>query len=495
MQPVRSFIKKRQGASRPTYTPPALSLTNTILTPSPPVNGDNVNLSSPFVFMKVGKQTIRLPGDGTAVQLGKNKKSPVQFESNVVSRQHAEVRARNGSLEIRDTNSTNGTYVGGQMIKPGEWHQVGPDAKVVLANVEAAWSNDGLALAKQDTPPPAAPRPAPPIDPRTLQNAGAAVGGPVGAGLTLAGLKKFAGKKTLESEKTLLRSLAAAKSEMAKQGGIVELPRGVPTMVIPDIHAQRNYLTRALEHEIEGEKVFDLVKDGRMNLLCLGDGMHSEGRSKDRWQQAERDSIAGQPSRAMYQEMVESMGTMKMVMDLKSDLGDNFAYLRGNHDDINPEHGYKKYTTIGESNLVKDWVTDNYGDRLLHEWASFEESMPLVAKGSGFVASHAAPGRPLKADEITSRSERTFGVLAWTDNTHWEETQGERQVFEDNLKEVGADPGARWFVGHRKVADADYRGQFDDQLIQINPFDHDGFVVSIIGANGEHNPERDTFRV
>ena len=60
---------------------------------------------------------------------------------------------------------------------------------------------------------------------------------------------------------------------------------------------------------------------------------------------------------------------------------------------------------------------------------------------------------------------------------------------------VGAEPGDKWFVGHRKVEKANYRTQFDEQLVQVNPLDSDGFVVAMIGADGRHDPAHDTFRV
>lgn len=450
---------------------------------------ERLQLSPQHVFVGLGEQAIRLASDGTPAQIGRHKDSPLRLDHTLVSRQHAELRVVAGNLQVRDLNSTNGTWLGETRVEPGKWVQVPQGVPLSLASTPLNWSNQAPTL-----PPKTRLKPEIMTQPARIVGA-AAVGGPVGLGLTLAQLKEFASKSELESKNTLLKSIKSARAAMAQDSGIVDLPKGVPTLIIPDIHGQRDYLVRALEHKIDGKKVLDRLKDGEMNLLCLGDGMHSEGRAKDRWKQAERDFLADQPSRAMYDEMVESFGTMKMVMDLKSQLGDNFCYLRGNHDDINPEHTYMKYTRVGESNLVRDWVVKNYGDDLLQEWSSFEKEMPLVAKGTGFVASHAAPGSQLSKQEIQSRSERAFGVLAWTDNTAWSENGSERQIFSDNLREVGAKETDHWLVGHRKVADANFRGQFDNQLIQINPLDTDGFVVGLVGADGSYDPHRDNFRV
>jgi hypothetical protein len=130
----------------------------------------------------------------------------------------------------------------------------------------------------------------------------------------------------------------------------------------------------------------------------------------------------------------------------------------------------------------------------LDQWSGFEESMPLVARGSGFVASHAAPGTPLTTEEIDSRSDKAFKTLAWTDNTRWGDDSEKKRVLQDNLNSVGADPGAKWLCGHRKVDHGTYRGQFDDQLVQINP-DGGDFVVAMIPADGSFEPKRDTFRL
>ena len=327
--------------------------------------------------------------------------------------------------------------------------------------------------------------------------AAAAIAGPAGAalGITLDSLRAMASKTTLEDKSVLMSSLGRVTALQKQSTGIIDLPRGLPTMVIPDIHAQRDYLTHALQHEVNGEKVLDLLKQGKMNLLCLGDGMHSESRGYNRWLAAEQDYLRGnRDSTAMRQEIVESFGTMKMVMDLKEALGEHFVYLRGNHDDI--AGGFRKFCDrVGESQLMATWVTDHYGADLFSQWAEFEKSMPLVARGTGFVASHAAPGAALTRDEIESRSERATNVLTWTDNTQWAESGAKREIFQGNMETVQAGAFDHWLVGHRKVQNSNFRGQFDNGLIQINPTDAEGYVVAIIGPDGKFDPKQDTFRV
>jgi hypothetical protein len=313
--------------------------------------------------------------------------------------------------------------------------------------------------------------------------------------LTLASLNEQASKQELESKDALVGALGKTTELMSASSGIVDLPKGVPTLVIPDMHAQRDYLLRALQHEVDGQKVFDLLKQGKMNLLLLGDGMHSEERGADRWLMAERDYLDGRKdSAAMRDEVLESFGTMKMVMDLKTELGDHLVYLRGNHDDI--EGGFRKYCdTVGESKLMSSWVGDHYGPDFVKSWAAFEDAMPLVARGTGFVASHAAPAAKMRRKDIEKRQEQARTILTWSDNTQWRDESSQKAIFYGNLEAVGGQPTDRWLIGHRKVTGRNYRSQFDQQLIQINPTSQEGFVVAMIGADGAFDPERDTFKV
>jgi FHA domain len=102
---------------------------------------DLAQIAQSPVFLKLGKQIIRLPLDGQPAQLGRTEESPLQFKSLLVSRRHAEFRANNGSLEVRDLNSTNGTFIGDEKIKPGEWHKLEDGQKMNLGGVALEWRN------------------------------------------------------------------------------------------------------------------------------------------------------------------------------------------------------------------------------------------------------------------------------------------------------------------------------------------------------------------
>jgi len=154
--------------------------------------------------------------------------------------------------------------------------------------------------------------------------------------ISLADLQRQSQTSHLETVATYLRSVRAAKAIFLKQGGIVEPNPALPTVILPDLHAQRDYLLQVLEMRVNGDTVYDQLARGRINLLCLGDGMHSEQRNLKRWLQAEQDYSSGFPSPALEAELVESLGLLKMVMDLKVSFPSQFFFVRGNHEDMDP---------------------------------------------------------------------------------------------------------------------------------------------------------------
>lgn len=428
----------------------------------------------------LGEQ-FQLKQDGVYT-LGRQEGNSIALTDGTVSRQHAQLRLLDGKMSLQDLGSTNGSKVNGKSIAPGQWTPLPPHAQIALGDTRIELS---------PLPPP------PGVEQSAAASWGAAasaVGGPIGValrtGLQLSDLSALAERDQLESKQSYLESIHSARAQLQKESGIVDLPRGVPTLVLSDLHARRDFLMKALEHEVEGVKVFDLLKQGKMNLVCVGDGMHAEGRAAERWRRAEQDMLEGKPSIAMHQEMIEGFGTMKMIMELKSEFPENFHFLRGNHDEI--QGNFAKYArTLGEGPMVQEWVKKHLGEDFLQQYASFEESLPLVVRGQGFVASHAAPGGNLSREAVENRDAKAFAQLAWTENRNWNDADPAQQArFQHNLQEVGGE-GGRWLVGHRPVDDGNFRSQFGGQLIQINaPSD---FVVALVPANGKLQPERDVF--
>ncbi|MFN8610373.1 MAG: metallophosphoesterase [Vulcanimicrobiota bacterium] len=300
------------------------------------------------------------------------------------------------------------------------------------------------------------------------------------AQLSLESLKKQAGLKRLKQPGQYLQAAELVKPILLKQGGLVELPQQVPTLILPDLHAQRDYLVAALSQKIEGQTAFELLKRGRLNVLCLGDAMHSEQRNQMRWLQAEQDYLQGVESPAMEAELVESLGLMEMLFELKSTFPNNFYLVRGNHEDMDPERPYTKFTRVGESNLVKAWVTRHWGEKFLRKWAGTERALPLLARGASFMGSHAPPEGEISIEEVQNRTSSAFRALCWSDNTRWDGDQ--ERTFLKNCDRFSVTAARPWVAGHRKVEGALYRSQCGGRIIQINPIQ--GWVMIIAPPKG-----------
>jgi len=361
-------------------------------------------------------------------------------------------------------------------------------------------------------------------------------------------VRSFANKQKLEAKVSLEQSLRRAMEALKNEQGIVELKNAdVPTIVISDLHARREFLAEVLGQKNEsGETVFDLLKSGRVNLICVGDGMHSE--RSESWNPAtapyhleklkkelgggianpleEYKKLLEKETNKKYgeltpleikkakekpelkakwaefepelrkammdNEMVKSLGTMKMVMELKAQFPDSFHYTRGNHDDMDERiSGFAKYMDqSSESREVKMWVTKNYGQDFLNDYSEFEESLPLMIKGGDkLVVSHTAPAEAYNKDQIISRDKDVAKGLMWTDNNK-EGTSKEK--VEGTLKNIGAQD-AVWIIGHRPVEKGNYQQQFNGKLVQINNTQE--HVVAVVNSDGSFDPEKNVHKL
>ncbi|MBI3925776.1 MAG: hypothetical protein HY319_09565 [Armatimonadetes bacterium] len=322
--------------------------------------------------------------------------------------------------------------------------------------------------------------------------------------VTLARFRELALQERLHSRTVYLRSLDLAVAALRGRTGIAELRSDRPCVVVPDLHARRDFLLRVLEHRLEERSLLELLSVGRVNLLCLGDGMHSEERGRARWERAASLSLPGLiPASALDvldQEMVESLGLMQMVMELKHFFPEHFHYLKGNHDQV-MGHVTKFAPVVGEGRLVRAWIRDRFGEDFLQRYKLFEDLLPLMAIGRHLVATHSAPGRAVSKNEIELRTLRAEKALCWTSNSrrardgsYLFETEENYRNFKEILRSLGRS-GSTWIIGHRAV-DSDengglYRSQFKGRMIQINRPDR--YVIAVIPADGRFRPELDVY--
>lgn len=335
---------------------------------------------------------------------------------------------------------------------------------------------------------------------------------------SLAALRAFARRDQLEEPERYMTALDAVLALLSKGDGLVHLP-DLPTVIIPDLHARREMLSAVLSVRLTdgsyaGALVFDLLERGLLNVVCVGDIVHSEKRSD--WV----INNDGQWSRELLdKEMVRSLGAGAMIMYLKVQYPEHFHCLRGNHDDIAGELAadFRKFVGLkydennelvladgrpvltgdrGESRLVRDWVLsrEGWGTTFLQTWAQFERSLPLFVRASSYVVSHSLPRIPLHEAEIRDVNRPREISLELTSRRGIDPAAINGTLSNLGLKEHTR----RWFHGHSQVsADVNggkYEESLDGLIVRLNnPRQH---VFAYVPASTDarpFEPERDVY--
>ena len=291
----------------------------------------------------------------------------------------------------------------------------------------------------------------------------------------------------MEGEDPEIRPLDSA----GKPGGLVIL-KALPTVVIPDLHARTAYLPALLEWVPPGFSlsIKNALEEGRVQVVCLGDGFHSEARGWKRWTAALREYSGGyQKHRAIDAEMNESLGLMEQVMELKTLFPGHFHFLKGNHENVANEFSrenrpFRKF--VSEGAMVADWFEKFMDRKVFQDYYRFEKLLPAFALGNRFCAVHAEPRRHHPRGsliEATQRREVIFD-LTWTANDEAEEGS----VVSYLEEYFPGDSKALMFGGHRPV-----RGRFNrraaGRYIQIHNPD---LPIALVVCDMENfSPDRD----
>ncbi|MDT8446200.1 MAG: metallophosphoesterase [bacterium] len=255
-----------------------------------------------------------------------------------------------------------------------------------------------------------------------------------------------------------------------RPGGLVLLKEDLPTWVLPDIHGRLDLVEAFLAHPYQGQSIEEGLIAGKIQVVFLGDGMHSELRGRARWVEAMEEYRSGfAESPAMDAEMEESLGTMARVMDLKARCGARFHFLKGNHENILDrselgDHSFAKFAAEGA--MTKAWVLKNLGPDFLDRFARFEQALPLAARGRYFVLSHSRPRQPFGFNELINHRDHPQVIegLTWT-RDHQAEAGTIRRLFKELL---GGDPKeSLWVSGHTPVA-GDYRQDTEEGLLLLH---------------------------
>jgi hypothetical protein len=238
------------------------------------------------------------------------------------------------------------------------------------------------------------------------------------------------------------------RDEKGRPGGLIQLSNA-PVILVPDLHGRIDFLQQLLQWRPPLKRVSEgsmgphsntppraatmappagaptteeLLSSGELQIVCVGDGLHSESRGYKRWQKALKEFIGSFSKHgAMDEEMGEGLGLMQLVMTLKRDHPANFHFLKGNHENIlnregQGDHAFRKFAFEGE--MVRLYMETFYGEELLSRYAEFEQELPLVAADATFMVSHAEPARGFSREEVIgyrSRPDVTEG-LTWTPN-------------------------------------------------------------------------------
>ena len=254
----------------------------------------------------------------------------------------------------------------------------------------------------------------------------------------------------------------------------------LPVVVIPDFHARPYFLLNILEYPIftdsdEGgaATVFEAVAQGRLRLLSVGDILHTERGTRERWGAAYVEFLKEiYTGPAISAEMQEGLCLLCALLVLKTNFPSYVHILKGNHENILNETGggdfaFKKFVDEGE--MCRCFIQEYYGDDILYLMNCVEKGLPLFYFGKQCSVSHAEPMRSFSRDELidAKQDEDVVRGLIWTNNGEAEEKSA--RVTVQNLFDARVPKGYLYLGGHRPV-------QGNYKILQ------DGFYIQI------HNP-------
>lgn len=283
-----------------------------------------------------------------------------------------------------------------------------------------------------------------------------------------------------------------------KPGGLVDITRIPPvdTIIVPDLHARDAFVFNLLAtpifllglgkkdgEEEPGSNVLNGLKNGSINLVFLGDILHSERRGYERWNMAFKEFSGGNIlSSYMEEEMIEGLNTMEMLMHLKVSYPRNVHILKGNHENIlNSSSGgnFSFYKFAAESTMVTDFMYERYSPELILSYNTMEMLFPLALKGNYFFASHAEPMMPYTKKELINSNLNPEAIIGLTWTREGESRPGAPDLI---LKEFFPEPqNALYFVGHRTIKQ-EYILRENSRFIQIHNPDY--YQVGVVPKDG-----------
>ena len=255
----------------------------------------------------------------------------------------------------------------------------------------------------------------------------------------------------------------------------------LPLLVIPDFHARPYFLLNILEYQIFDESsqggaatVFEALAQGRLRLLSVGDILHTERGTRERWAAAYIEflkEIYTGPS--ISAEMQEGLSLLCALLELKKQFPAYVHILKGNHENILNESGggdfaFKKFVDEGE--MCRCFIQEYYGDDILYLMNCVEKGLPLFYFGKNCSLSHAEPMRAFGRQELIDAKLHDDVVrgLIWTNNGEAEEKSA--RVTVQNLFDIseGCVPKGYLYLGGHRPVQGNYKALQDGFYIQIH---------------------------
>lgn len=291
-------------------------------------------------------------------------------------------------------------------------------------------------------------------------------------------------------------------------GGLLDFTEEekLPLIIVPDLHARAFFLRNILNfllpedffdknEDVSSKRltVYQALEEDKVRIVFVGDLLHSELRCRLRWMEALAEFLAGiYDGRAMTEEMTEGLTLLSMIMELKISFPRNVHILKGNHENImnvrSPgNYPFRKFANEGE--MVKEFMSQVYGDDVLMVISCFEKNLPLAAVFSDCIISHAEPRRAFSRLEIINGMEEDEVILglSWTENN-----AAKDGGVKEMLEVLTGKSTSLYFGGHRPIQD-NYALRQEGSFVQLHnpdrqnitlvyadkPFDFENNIVQV----------------
>jgi hypothetical protein len=150
-------------------------------------------------------------------------------------------------------------------------------------------------------------------------------------------------------------------------GGLVELPDDLIPVIVGDLHGQVDNLLKILTENC----LLQALQDKSAILCILGDAVHSENAQE-------------------LEDMESSILIMDLILSLKRKFPAQIFYLRGNHDDFDPELSKQG---IPQGLLLKQALDETRTKAYVEAMQTFYDRLPYMIVSNSFIAAHAGPPR------------------------------------------------------------------------------------------------------